>query len=393
MEAISDFYELRNESASLENYLERVSNNINDYFSLVNCVRHMSTRDNCATESFYNGVLLSLEADDENNKEKEGDGDKEAGAFKKIWITIKTFFKKVFGFVANLIQKVKVAIVKSQHKKWTKRVKGALLGWATSYEECFKKLDDKMDYFIGVLFAGMLTSTSKGVIPWSNVFDNLLKSLTESLSKIRLTIDSEEGNKFSDSDGDKDRFKSTILVMKNINKMLRTKSTNDIKETIKSFREAYNKIKDNDKGEGPQKEIMESLLNTYGSINKGIDKLKLNLENGKLRDFHHALMKEYGDLDCLMFKQTAEDILGFLRKVDGFRNKIFSLIGEAEKKGRNGVVKFLQNFMLLYQTTTTLALNLLSAQTNLRKFVLKTSDKDKKDNKKEKKNKKKDKKG
>lgn len=418
-DTIFGYYDLSMENYECEMAVEELTRMVDLYDRFYKTVDRLRNND-YGCESFYQ---MSFEDDDNNKKNKgnqeqqkaEQQGGKAAGFLKKAWIAIKTFFKKIFGYISNLIRKVRVAIAKAKHKKWTKRVRGQCLKWATSYKTCSEHLGDKMDYFLGITFSMKVTACAHikhaGKLPifqWGPAFEKLFTVLTEELKNINITVtnkhDDDTGSNNTNSDIDS-YMKTMINTLQSITQLLKCKNLSTVVENVNKFIEAY-KNADNarksldEKANGISKKVADTLMNFYKDVNNYMQyhNSKKTLITNVTEEAYYFIIASDESLvgkildnthfNYLAFEAPAADVLNFLRKTDGFKNKIYSVLAVAEKRGKENAIKLVNNFMLLYQRLTSLSFAYLDAQTKFRKFVLKNTKKIEKAKKQEEKEKK-----
>lgn len=381
---IYDSYELEEELYDINRSYESFCSQISTFFSLERVFNIMKTVDSSlCMESFYNVDLLSLEDDNKGNTENDnkdnGDNNKDSsdnkvGFMKKAWATIKSFFRRIFGFIKNLIRKVRVAIEKFKNKKWLKKSQRVFSGdTPNNYKDFTDKFSEKSDT---LLTRGNSIHIIRNC--WSgNTFKNMFESVTELCGFLTSYIDKTDDNVFDyvEDDSVSDKITDMINIIKYPTKIFKQKDIEEQRTLIKEFREKYEKEVKSFNFDSIKSSIHQQAVKEIASLSKGLYDVTsetVGLDKEKLFYKVVHVMKSENWTD------TTKYVFEFLKKTDGYSNKIYKLLERAEKQGKDKMLKMIKDFMLLFNVLTSLSFSIVSVFTKYRKMLFKLTKSDRK---------------
>lgn len=384
---IYDSYELEEELYDINRSYESFCSQISTFFSLERVFNIMKTVDSSlCMESFYNDDLLSLEDDNkgntENDNKDDGDNkdsnkdssDNKVGFMKKAWATIKSFFRRIFGFIKNLIRKVRIAVEKFKNKKWLKKSQRVFSGdTPNNYKDFTDKFGEKSDV---LLTRGNSIYIIRNCLT-GNTFKSMFESVVELCGFLTSYIDKTDDNVFDyvEDDSVSGKITDMINIIKYPTKIFKKKDIEEQRTLIKEFREKYEKEVKSFNFDSIKSSIHQQAVKEIASLSKGLYDVTsetVGLDKEKLFYKVVHVMKSENWTD------TTKYVFEFLKKTDGYSNKIYKLLERAEKQGKDKMLKMIKDFMLLFNVLTSLSFSIVSVFTKYRKMLFKLTKSDRK---------------
>lgn len=376
---IYDSYELEEELYDINRSYESFCSQISTFFNLERVFNTMKIIDSSlCMESFYNIDMLSLEDDNKDNVENNGDNkdnsNNKVGFMKKAWATIKSFFRRIFGFIKNLIRKARIAVAKFQNKKWLKKSQKVFSGDTPGdYKSFSDKFGDKSDV---LLTRGNSIYMIKKA-GFSKSFQNLFEAIVELEKFLTSYIDKTNDSVFEYTNSDElmNKTADIIKTIKEPSKIFKCKDVEEQRNLIKEFRDKYKKDVESFDLDSIKSSIHKQAIIEIKNALNGFYKISgTNVDLEKENIFYNVV----GTMKGENWLDTTKYVFEFLKKTDGYSNKIYKLMERAEKQGKEKMLKMVQHFMLLFNSISSLAFSIISLYTRYRKLLYKLTKDDRK---------------
>ena len=382
-----EMYELEEELSDINRSYEGFCSFIRGSFDVEKIINVMKNIDSSlCLESFYDNLSFYLEDDGNNNSDNKNEDNKndtnksennsngKVGFMKKAWAAIKSFFRRIFGFIKNLIRKVRIAIEKFKNKKWLKKSQRVFAGdTPKNYKDFSDKFGEKSDV---LLTRGNSIYIIRNC--WSgNTFKSMFESVVELCGFLTSYIDKTDENVFDyvEDDSVSGKITDIINIIKYPTKIFKQKDVEEQRTLIKEFREKYEKEVKSFNFDSIKSSIHKQALEEVASLSKGLYNVTseiVGLDKEKLfYQIVHVMRSEN-------WTDTTKYVFEFLKKTDGYSNKIYKLLERAEKQGKDKMLKMIKDFMLLFNVLTSLSFSIVSVFTKYRKMLFKLTKDDRK---------------
>lgn len=388
-----EMYELEEELSDINRSYEGFCSFIRGSFDVEKIINVMKNIDSAlCLESFYDNFSFSLEDDENNDSDNKNEDNKDdtnnnadtnksennsngkVGFMKKAWATIKSFFRRIFGFIKNLIRKARIAIEKFKNKKWLKKSQRVFSGDTPSnYKDFTDKFGEKSDV---LLTRGNSIYIIRNC--WSGkTFKSMFESVVELCGFLTSYIDKTDDNVFDyvEDDSVSGKITDLINIIKYPTKIFKQKDIEEQRTLIKEFREKYEKEVKSFNFDSIKSSIHRQAVKEVASLSEGLynvtsETVGLDRENMFYKIVHVMKSENWTD--------TTKYVFEFLKKTDGYSNKIYKLLERAEKQGKDKMLKMIKDFMLLFNVLTSLSFSIVSVFTKYRKMLFKLTKDDRK---------------
>lgn len=353
MDDLYNYYRLSSELTILENHVVSIEGLLFQYNKCEKIMREFSLEEN---DSFFSNV-------------------KKLG--KNIWVTIKTFFRRMVNFFKTLGNKFWIFFKKTKYKWVSNGIKDIKEKYFPDKNfERFALAVDDTEYALGISFSAFMTffTDSPGKdgshvrilffkFHFKSLFENLFKIINKYIVEIHRSSASKDetgGGEYEDIDG-------IVDMIKKLTDLLKCKSVNDVYVGINSFIDKYQKT---DKSNAKFcKEIHSLFKDMYDRMNNG------QFTESTPEQLFYLLQVAASSLKAEAFKQGGIQSMLFVKRVGSTNKKLIGLLDSAERNSDKYVVEKLKSLMKLMSAISSLCYSIINAQIRFCKFYYKESKK------------------